>query len=157
MTKKRKDVKVGDLIDTEDTGELVVIKPGNSPFAMMIRDQEQKRGPSEQVTPTARWVEDEYVKVRWYHIRLDWFKLWASLYWEDKQPASGILCPLLGRHWYKDWRGLALILDRWNIEWMETYMTCYHCGQHTLIRRVKNAGQEEKVHSFKDMPFRQIK
>lgn len=129
----------------------------DSMLGRMLIQQEQKRGPSEQITPKARWAEDEYVKVRWYHIRWDWFRLWAIQYWEDRQPASGILCPLLGRHWYKDWRGFASVWDHWTIERFSKSLRCLHCGQHKIISSFINPGQEEKVYPIKDFPFHQIK
>ena len=152
----RLDISLGKCsVSKED--EVIKLDPKDSPLYQMFQDQAQKRGPSEQITPTARWAEDEYVKVRWYHIRWQWLQLWAKRYWREEEELSGILCPILGRHWYKDWRGLAMVFDRWDIEWVETYMRCYHCGQHTLIKRWKNPGQEEKVYKIADMPFEQIK
>ncbi len=117
----------------EKDPDVIKLDPEDSPLYQMMREQAQKRGPSEQINPTVSWAEDKLIPYRWYHLRWDWLRLWASLYWEDKQPASGILCPLLGRHWYKDWRGHYEIMEQWSKEYFYRWAICHHCGQRTAV------------------------
>lgn len=80
-----------------------------------------------------KWVEDQLVPYRWYHHRWDWLRLWWVEWREGAQPFTGILCPLLGRHWFKDWRGRIYDFDYWDHKKISICWRCHHCGGSEVV------------------------
>jgi len=120
-------------IGKEDKDEgLTILNVTETPLMALIPPQH------EMFPVHVRWVEDDLVPYRWYHARIDWFKLWWMQWRRGEQPFTGFLCPLLGRHWFPDWRKRVTIMENWTRERMIVTAICQHCGASQIIRTQDN-------------------
>lgn len=77
--------------------------------------------------------------------RWEWFGEWVMDYWNDDQPFSGILCPLLGRHWYHTWRGETYMFDHWDNTKHNLCWRCFHCGGSEILKTEEKEPTEAMV------------
>lgn len=145
-----------------EENKLPVIKldPKDSPLARLIQEQREqdktiwrgKKGPDIQVAPIHDWINDELRPYRWYHLRWDWLRLWWIQWRRGDQPFTGILCPLLGRHWYKDWKGRIDLYEAWSKKRFERFYVCCHCGQRRVTYSISNPFDFVPLaHTFKEV------
>ena len=116
--------------------DVIVYEPSDKSF-LDVLDEVRAKGKSKV---NFRFGVGFLRDMRWY-----WFKLWVNDYWHDRQPASGILCPILGRHWYKDWKGNSLLSTMWTAENFTKSIPCLHCGQPEVIMDIPNPYPAGKI------------